>query len=97
MIGTPGDIALRAHEGEVHAVLVGEVDLDAVSRLKEERDHVGVVHAVDSSALTFLDSSGLRFLLGLTALNPGIRLVDPSPVLLELLEITGTAGMFRVA
>ena len=94
MTGAAGAITVRERDGERHVVLEGEVDLDVVSRLSDE-DRLGFVHAVDSAALTFLDSSGLRFLLGLTAVNPEVRLVDPPPVLVELLEMTGTAPLFR--
>jgi anti-anti-sigma factor len=83
--------------------LHGELDLDAVAPVVEkfadlaERGLSSVV--VDASGLTFLDSSGLRALLtGREKLNgAGTRLhvVDASPSVARVLEMTGTRAMLE--
>ena len=44
---------------------------------------------VDMSAVTFFDSSALRALLNARRKDPNIRVVEPSPAVLKVLEITG--------
>ncbi|MDD9206135.1 STAS domain-containing protein [Georgenia sp. 10Sc9-8] len=90
-----GDIALHDVEGRTVVALRGEVDLDAVLRFRAEGPRADVVDVVASDELTFLDSSGLKFLLELTSRNPELVLVDPAPALTELLEMTNTAQLFR--
>src|SRR5438105_15813476 len=45
---------------------------------------------VDLSGVTFIDSSGLKAFLNARRHNAGLRVVDPSRVVMRLLDITGT-------
>jgi anti-anti-sigma factor len=44
---------------------------------------------IDMSGVTFFDSSALRAFLNARRKNPNIRVVDPSPAVRKVLEITG--------
>ncbi|WP_405979888.1 STAS domain-containing protein [Streptomyces sp. NBC_00158] len=92
-----------------HAVAIrptGEIDIDTAPALhralSEALAHASPAKpvAVDCSALTFCDSSGLNVLLTArrTAQGTGtvIRLAAPSPQLQRLLEITGARPLFPV-
>lgn len=89
-----GDISLADREGHQCLVLAGEVDLDAVRRFQAENRHTGRVDAIIAEELTFIDSSGLKFLLQVQAANPGVCLPRPPRPLRDLLELTGTAERF---
>ena len=45
---------------------------------------------LDLSGVTFLDSSALHVLLKARRHNPGVRIGTASPIVLRLLEVTGT-------
>jgi len=45
---------------------------------------------VDLAGVTFLDSSGLYALMRVTRKNPSLRVVNPSPIVRRVLEVTGT-------
>ena len=45
---------------------------------------------VDLSGVSFIDSSGLKAFLNVRKRNANMRIVEPSAVVLRLLEITGT-------
>ncbi|MFC4555255.1 STAS domain-containing protein [Georgenia faecalis] len=92
-----GQITLTGSGCNVQAVLVGEVDLAAVQRFRAAHQRPGPIADLVAEHLTFIDSSGLKFLLQLQAANPGMRLVRPSRALTDLLEITGTASRFGLA
>ena len=80
-------------------VLSGEVDLFVVQRLRAG-DLPPIVDRVDASAVTFIDSSGLSFLIRLagSASERGttLELISPSEPVAKLIEITGTKDLFAV-
>ena len=61
-------IEAHDHDGLAHVVLTGELDLSTIDRLEQELARVEgdgpAVVALDLSRLTFLDSSGLRVIVG---------------------------------
>lgn len=83
----------------------GELDLATAGRLRAQLGSaVGAPSAVlvlDTSAVTFIDCSGLRELVAvrvrLTAEGRRLELRDPSAAVLRLLAWSGTAGDFDVA
>ncbi|MEE6272604.1 STAS domain-containing protein [Georgenia wangjunii] len=91
---TTGTITLAERDGHQCVVLVGEVDLGAVRRFQSEHRDTGHVDAIVAEDLTFIDSSGLKFLLQVQAANPGVCLPRPPKPLRDLLELTGTAERF---
>ena len=87
-------------EGEaLRLVLTGEFDLDASGGLTEDVAKVvasgeSAEILVDTSEVTFIDSSGLRALLEIAA-TPGdrVRFGPFSPAVERLVELTGTGQL----
>ena len=82
--------------------LGGELDLNGVDEVTKEFDELGDrvdTVLVDASRLTFLDSSGLRALLAgrerLEAKRVQLRVVNASPAIARLLDMTGTRSMLE--
>src|SRR4051794_14608250 len=83
-------------------VAIGDIDLAGgplvEAAILESEAHQPVV--IDLNAVTFIDSSGLRSLLGASkrAGDRGSKIVlrSPSPAVRRLLEITGTESQFRI-
>jgi anti-anti-sigma factor len=84
--------------------LAGEIDAFTSAELAEAFQHVpdladGVIE-VDVAGVTFIDSSGLRVLIGLTdrvATDGGrVALLNPSSAVSKILEITGLESTFGV-
>ena len=83
---------------------VGELDVFTVEKLRDAfracvvDGHVDL--AVDLGAVTFMDSSGLGVLVGglkrVRARNGSLRLVRPSPILMQVLSKTGLTSLFGV-
>lgn len=94
--------AIRVHRDDAGTtiLLVGEVD--AALRAEASASMAAALVSdgplvVDSSEATFVDSSGLAFVLQLhrAATEAGIRVTlrDPGRVLREVLELAGLAGL----
>ena len=84
--------------------VMGEVDLATVPALEEallgvSDDRVGAV-IVDLTGCTFLDSSGIRALIGtkerLERANRRLALALSTPVVLRVLQITGLDERFEI-
>jgi anti-anti-sigma factor len=78
-----------------------EIDSASVGALVHDLDRAsGADVDIDCSGVTFIDSSGLRALLEaeqrLRAEDRRLVLVDPSAVVVRLLEITGTLASFEI-
>jgi anti-sigma B factor antagonist len=95
--------AMTVDVGEDGVIVVrGEVDmaagplLDAAIGAQEHDDPV----VLDLGGVEFIDSSGLRTLLGASrrasARGSSVVLRDMSPEVRRLLDITGTAGQFNL-
>lgn len=91
------------HGDHVRLVLAGDVDFAAHAALAARVDSLveaGTPVVVDCAGVTFLDSMGLRALVaGLRAAQDrglDFVLADPSPPVLRVLELSGTAGLFPV-
>jgi anti-anti-sigma factor len=94
--GKPGD-ALRIHAA-------GELDLATLGVLRDALDSAleagpGDVE-VEMSAMTFCDSSGLCLLLTVQrrfhAAGRQLRLLDPGPAVVRLLDLSSTRQFFDV-
>jgi anti-sigma B factor antagonist len=81
--------------------LIGELDISGIDALAQAIAAAGDGAApltLDMSALTFMDSSGLRELLR-AAREPQeqmIRLLAPSPSVRRVLEIAGVLSAFEI-
>jgi len=99
--GTPHTITVEDIGGTLLVVLRGDIDAglrDAASRCMVTVLGTDLPLVVDTSGVTFIDSSGLAFLLQLqgVATDAGRSLVlrDPSGVVVDLLALVGLDGMF---
>ncbi|MBM3685205.1 MAG: STAS domain-containing protein [Actinobacteria bacterium] len=94
---TASEPTLVSVHGELDAHTSREVLARVTERLAEAEGCVDL----DLSAVTFLDSGGLRALALLAALGSGrrggLRLVDPSAPVRRVLALTGKSHRFTVA
>ena len=71
--------------------ILGECDLSNAPEIAAWLETFdGAPLDLDLSGVTFLDSSGLHVLLKARQRNPGVRIGTASPIVLRLLEVTGT-------
>ena len=84
-------------------VVSGEIDLSSAGRFAQELTSVvgdGGTASVDLSAVTFIDSSGVRELLAANrqaeAMGMQLQLVNPSAACKRVLEISGVWDEFVV-
>ncbi|MCM4078253.1 STAS domain-containing protein [Paractinoplanes hotanensis] len=95
---------VNAAGGEpVRLVVAGELDRCSAAQLRDTivgivRDQAPVILQIDAGGISFLDSSGIQCLLmcRADAQTAGSRLVlvDPAPVVAQVLEITGLLEIF---
>jgi anti-anti-sigma factor len=85
-------------DGEVRVTLTGEVDLAVADELHgwltaAAGDHPGRPVVVDMSAVTFIDSSGIRAFVraraDVTAAGCGMRLVNTAGMARRVLQVAG--------
>lgn len=98
---TPHGITVGQHDGTTTVVLRGEID--AGRRESASRSMVAVLEAdgpvvLDTAGVTFIDSSGLAFLLQIqsvaTSAGRTVVLRDPSGAVVELLALVGLDALF---
>jgi anti-anti-sigma factor len=95
----PGDFSIERsdQDGRRHLTLVGELDIETASTLRSalseaQADEAAVV--VDTTGLTFIDSTGLATLIA-TRQRMGERFtLVAGPTTHRLLRISGTLAMF---
>jgi anti-anti-sigma factor len=67
-LSSPFEVTVEERGGAVHALLRGELDISTAPRLEETLARVEAesppLLVIDLSALTFMDSTGLRLLIG---------------------------------
>jgi anti-sigma B factor antagonist len=77
----------------------GELDVETAPRLTAALERFTNAHGVlivDVTGLTFIDSTGLRTLVAARErVRERLLLAGANPVLDRLLELTGTAGLFK--
>jgi anti-anti-sigma factor len=100
---TAGSIRVESHDGSTVVVLVGEIDASLrheASACMAQALVSGAPVIVDSTLTTFIDSSGIAFVLQLhlaaTEAGIGVTLRDPHRVLLDVLDMIGMAGELTV-
>ena len=76
-------------------VLAGELDHESSMMLADAFDALDAPPAIlDLGKLTFVDSIGLRRLILLKRRLPRLQLVNPTPAMRRLLEISGLQDVF---
>jgi anti-anti-sigma factor len=95
------ELVITAIEGGLE--LVGEIDARTAPALNDRlTQHLASAPGVrlDVRGVTFMDSSGLRVLLGATeasrANGGDLVLLSPTPIVIRLLDISGLGGHFSV-
>lgn len=89
-----------------HRFVIGDVELDVIGWRPTIRGECDLSNAteiagwlssfgrnaieVDLSGVTFFDAAALEALLAAARRNPNLRVVDPSPVVQRVLQLTGT-------
>ena len=89
-----------------HRFVIGGVELDVVGGRPTIRGECDLLNAteirgwlgtwgrnaieVDLSGVTFFDAAALKALLAVAQRNPNMRVVNPSPIVRRVLEVTGT-------
>lgn len=99
---SPFSISVVPDRSEVAVVAVGELDLDSrdqVAEAVEELWESGFDDIViDLRQVEFIDSQGLRMLLGLrndaTENGRGVTFVPPEPPARRIFDLTGTGDLF---
>ena len=95
--------SLTDHGDHVVVTLSGDVDFAAHPALAAQIDTLlaaGQTLVVDCAAVTFLDSMGLRALVGglqsAAAEGLGFELADLSQPVLRVIELSGTTELFTI-
>jgi anti-sigma B factor antagonist len=108
MIDTPFDrtrsqITCASSDGATCVTLTGEIDAVLRDQASEAMVYVVVENhpvVIDVGAVTFIDSSGLAFLVQLHRLcqESGLahELLDPTTNLLDLLDVLGMSHQFAI-
>jgi anti-sigma B factor antagonist len=82
--------------GDWHIAVSGEIDLSSVPRLEaalaEAMTRSPRSVCFDLRQVTFMDSSGLAFLIGVGRRVESVRIEDASPAVRHLVELSGLAG-----
>ncbi|MEY2449585.1 MAG: hypothetical protein QOH79_3061 [Acidimicrobiaceae bacterium] len=99
------DILAVVHDDRARVEITGELDINSAPRLIATLHDVAqppVRHVdLDSRGVTFLDSTGLRALIvarnEATHLGVDLALVEPSPAVNRVIQMTGLAGLLTGA
>jgi anti-anti-sigma factor len=76
-------------------IIRGECDLANATEIESWLRGFGrAAIDVDLSGVTFFDAAALRALLKARRRNPNMRIVEPSPAVRRVLELTGTYAVF---
>jgi anti-sigma B factor antagonist len=93
--------ALSSEGGRTVLVLTGELDISTVGALEPTLVELGnqaPQHLiVDLTGVTFMDSSGIALLLEIAELVPGTQLRNPSPLIRQVIEMTGLTDALPTA
>jgi anti-anti-sigma factor len=102
MAMSASDVRLQIDHRDGVVRVVGEIDASSCGALEAALAADGAlpVRCIDMSGVTFVDSSGLRVLIGhrevLAALGHQLELRHPSQTVERLLEITGLSDVFDI-
>ena len=99
---TPSEVTAFLIEGEGPPVLLvrGELDVSSAEQIRPVIEKVLQRHdqhvVVDVSGLTFMDSTGIAVLLTLAHGVDHLQLRDPSPMVRQIVEMTGLSEILRL-
>lgn len=95
----PGGFSIERidHDGERHLKLAGELDIETAKTLRSALSNAQAEHAsvvVDTTAVTFMDSTGLATLIAARQRMGDRFTLVPGPPTQRLLQISGTLALF---
>jgi len=94
------EIDIREQQGTPVIRLAGELDMTSADHARLVVDKVldtEPKHIVfETSALEFMDSSGIALLLSVAQRVPDVQLRAPSPIVRRLIELTGLEETLRI-
>jgi anti-anti-sigma factor len=80
--------------------VIGELDVSTAGPIYSAIEPVLATRpdriVFDLSELRFMDSSGLRIFLAIADQIAEVELLDPSPIIRRVIELTGTSGAFTL-
>jgi anti-anti-sigma factor len=86
-----GTLAVKFSAVDGRLAMSGECDFANASAIEAWLDKFGVRPVeVDLSGVTFFDASMIRVFLAAATKNPYLRIVNPSPIVKRVLELTDT-------
>jgi anti-sigma B factor antagonist len=97
---SPDDaFSIVSHDGRI--VVTGDVDADTAPLIARALAKLSGSVELDMSGVDFLDSSGLRILIGthqsLEQRDSVLRIVDPSPAVLRIFQLTNVDGYLHIS
>ena len=94
-------IDVREEDGNAVIRLVGDLDMASVDQARAAIDAAlaGQPRRVvlDASALDYTDSSGIALLVQVTRRTRQVQVRNPSPVVRQLIELTGLSEILDIA
>lgn len=97
----PQQIAFRIDENILYINLVGRIDAANASSVEGavqdiRKAHQGLATVLDADMLSYISSAGLRILLRLRKDDPDLAIINVSPEVYEILDMTGFTEMLTV-
>jgi anti-sigma B factor antagonist len=93
-------VDVRDENGTAVIGLSGDLDLTGIKQARAAIDaalasHPGRV-VLDASDLGYMDSSGIALLVQVTHMAPEVHVRDPSPIVRQLIELTGLSEILLI-
>lgn len=93
-------VDVRDEDGAAVICLSGDLDMASVSQARTAIDAALASHprrvVLDASALDYTDSSGIALLVQVTRRTGQVQVRNPSPVIRQLIELTGLSEILDV-
>ena len=93
-------VDVRDEDGTVVVGLSGELDMTGVVKMRAALDAALGGHprrlVLDASGLNYMDSSGIALLILLTHKAQEVQVRNPTPIVRQLIEMTGLSEILHV-
>ncbi|MGN1411793.1 MAG: STAS domain-containing protein [Oscillospiraceae bacterium] len=78
----------------LYAVISGELDHHSIKPIRDETDieilrHSPKALVIDFKNITFMDSSGIGYIMGRTRLIPNITIINANPSIKKIMVLSG--------
>jgi len=92
--------AVQDENGTVVIRLSGDLDMTGVTQARAAIDAALASQPgriiLDVSTLEYMDSSGIALLVLVTRMAPEVRIRNPTPIVRQLIEMTGLSGILQI-